>query len=135
MEDGLEARRKRGQKPTPARGQKGLFFRSVSFVTQTGSNTINITNPGNARTMVGINFWATNNAQPFSDETATLTVNSEVLLQNNAVKEFSPADHVIAKPVIELNRPLGGTDEIQLVISTAGAGGVPGNVTIYYLPY
>lgn len=136
MEDGLEGRNKRGKaRPAGTLGAKGLFFRSVSLVTATGSNTVNITNPGNARTLVGINFWNTNNAQPFSDETISLTVNSETLLQQNSIKEFSPADHVIAKPVIEINRPLKGTDEIQLSISTQGAGGVPLNATIYYLPY
>lgn len=125
---GLEARRRGAAKVQV--GAKGIRLKGFNVTTQVGTVTQTITQPGNMRNLIGINAYK-NTA--FTNETISLTINSERVLDNIAAKDICPENHQIGDPVIRISRPLTGNDDIKLEV-TSGTAGQTVNATFYFSP-
>ena len=125
---GLEARRRSA--PKVQVGAKGIRLKGFNITTQVGTVTQTITQPGNMRNLIGINVYK-NTA--FTNETISLTINSERVLDNIAAKDICPENHQVSDPVIRISRPLTGNDDIKLEV-TSGTAGQTVNATFYFSP-
>lgn len=126
--DGLEARR-RGKAKIQV-GAKGIRLKGFSLTSQVGTVTQTITQPGNMRNLIGLNVYQDS---AITSETLSLTINSERVLDNIAAKDINPESHQIADPIIRINRPLTGNDDIKLEYTSATAGRIV-NATFYFSP-
>lgn len=128
----LEARRKSGR--IPQVGAKGIRIKGYTVTTVTGTIERVISQPGNMRNLIGVNVYILGSGS-FTDETISLNINSELVLDNISAKDQSPANHTISDPVIRLNRQLTGNDDIKVLINSQGVGGVVINLVFYFSPY
>jgi hypothetical protein len=130
FEEGLEARR--GNRK-PMVGAKGIRIKGYTVQTITGTLQRPINQPGNMRNLIGLNAYILG-AGAFTDETISLNINSELVLDNISIKDQAPENHFISDPVIRLNRALTGNDDIKLEINSQGVGGVNINLVFYFSP-
>ena len=82
------------------------------------------------RNLIGLNVYQN---IAFTDETVSLTINSEKVLDNIAAKDLCPETHQVSDPVIRISRELMGNDDIKLEF-TSGASGNILNATFYFSP-
>jgi hypothetical protein len=128
MNEGLDARRK-PSKPVMT-GAKGIRLKGYNIVSQTGTVTTTITQPGNMRNLIGLNVYQDT---AFTTETISLTINSEKVLDNIAAKDICPENHQIGDPVIRISRELFGNDDIKLEYTNQNPGANL-NATFYFSP-
>jgi hypothetical protein len=82
------------------------------------------------RNLIGLNVYQN---VAFTDETVSLTINSEKVLDNIAAKDLCPETHQVSDPVIRISRELLGNDDIKLEF-TSGTSGRVLNATFYFSP-
>lgn len=128
----LEARRKGSR--IPQVGAKGIRIKGYTVTTVTGTIERVISQPGNMRNLIGVNVYILGSGS-LTDETISLNINSELVLDNISAKDQAPSDHFISDPVIRLNRQLTGNDDIKVLINSQGVGGVVINLVFYFSPY
>jgi hypothetical protein len=131
FEEALEARRTNKK---PMVGAKGIRIKGYTVQTITGTLQRVINQPGNMRNLIGLNAYVLGSGS-FTDETISLNINSELVLDNISIKDQAPADHIISDPVIRINRALTGNDDIKLEVNSQGVGGVNINLVFYFSPY
>ena len=124
---GLEAARRR---PAVQVGARGVRLKGFNITSQIGTVTQTITQPGNMRNLIGLNLYQN---VAFTNETITLTINSEKVLDNVAAKDICPETHQVSDPVIRLSRILTGNDDIKLEFTSSAAGNTA-NATFYFSP-
>lgn len=130
--DELGARRRKPM-PKPQTGAKGVRLKGYNITSQVGTVTTTITQPGNMRNLIGLNLYLNTANVVFTDETISLTINSEKVLDNIAAKDLSPENHTISDPVIRFSRELTGNDDIKLEFTSTTAGNTL-NATFYFSP-
>ena len=130
--DEMAARRRRTSPAKPQTGAKGIRLKGYNITSQIGTVTNTITQPGNMRNLIGLNVYI-NTVGGFTDETISLTINSEKVLDNIAAKDINPQNHQISDPVIRISRELTGNDDIKLEFTSASAGNTL-NATFYFSP-
>jgi len=131
--DDLGARRRSGR--IPQVGAKGIRIKGYNVTTITGTIERVISQPGNMRNLIGLNVYVLTTGGVLTDETISLNINSELVLDNISAKDQAPQFHQIANPVIRLNRQLTGNDDIKVLINSQGVGGILLNLVFYYSPY
>jgi len=131
--DELGARRKKMNR-VPQVGAKGIRIKGYNITTITGTAEKVISQPGNMRNLIGVNVYVLG-AGALTDETISLNINSELVLDNISVKDQAPEYHFISDPVIRINRALTGNDDIKVLINSQGVGGVQINLVFYFSPY
>jgi hypothetical protein len=128
--DEMAARRRRTSAARPQVGAKGIRLKGYNITSQIGTVTTTITQPGNMRNLIGLNVYQN---VAFTDETVSLTINSEKVLDNIAAKDLCPETHQVSDPVIRISRELLGNDDIKLEF-TSGTSGRVLNATFYFSP-
>jgi hypothetical protein len=124
----LDASRRRTTKPQT--GAKGIRLKGYNITSVIGTVTTTITQPGNMRNLIGLNVYQT---AGFTDETISLTINSEKVLDNISAKDICPENHQISDPVIRISRELTGNDDIKLEFTSSSANNIL-NATFYFSP-
>jgi hypothetical protein len=128
--DEMAARRRRSSPARPQVGAKGIRLKGYNITSQIGTVTTTITQPGNMRNLIGLNVYQN---VAFTDETVSLTINSEKVLDNIAAKDLCPETHQVSDPVIRISRELQGNDDIKLEFTSGTSGNVL-NATFYFSP-
>ena len=116
-------------------GAIGINWKGYTVNAIAGTQTYTISQPGNMRNLIGLNVYVLTTGGVLTDETISLNINSELVLDNISAKDQAPQFHQIANPVIRLNRQLTGNDDIKVLINSQGVGGILLNLVFYYSPY
>lgn len=116
-------------------GAIGIVYKGYSVNAIAGTQSYTISQPGNMGQLVGCAIFATASGAAITNETVTLTVNSNQVLDNITARSISPQtnNHVNnAMPFFPLYRKLSGNDDIKFSVSASA--NLTLNLVLYFLP-
>jgi len=106
---------------------KGYTFNSVN-----GTTSFDLQQPGDCNTLIGINIFPTAASNNTVDNTFSLTINSQLLLDQINAAECNPIINYSNKPFLQIMYPLAGSDSIKLSWTDTTATTYVINIYYYY---
>lgn len=106
---------------------KGTTFQSSA----NGAATIDIQQPGDCNTLIGINIYSKTGLATYNNN-LSLTINSQLVLDNINAAECNPIINNSYKPFLEVMYPLAGSDSIKLTWTDTVAATYIINIYYYY---
>jgi hypothetical protein len=105
---------------------KGFTFNSVN-----GTTSFDITQPGDCNTLIGVNIYE-KDANNVCNSRFSLTINSQLILDNINTGEAAPTQNYSNKPMLQVMYPLAGSDSIKLSFTDVAAATYTINIYYYY---
>jgi len=116
-------------------GAVGIVWKGYTANAIAGTQTYTISQPGNMGQLIGVTLFATASGSAITNETVSLTINSNQVLDTIPARAISPQtdNHVNnAMPFFPLYRKLSGNDDIKF--SVTGSGSLSLQLVLYFLP-
>lgn len=114
------------------RDSKNVKLKGYTFNSINGTTSIDLQQPGDCNTLIGINIFPNTASNNTVDSTFSLTINSQLLLDQINAAECNPIINYSAKTFLPINFPLAGSDSIKLQWTDTGVNTYVVNVYYYY---
>jgi hypothetical protein len=113
------------------RDSKNIKLKGYPFNSVNGVASIDLQQPGDCNTLVGINIYRTDGSDT-AGQTFSLTINSQLILDGINADEANPVVNNSAKSFLPINYPLAGSDSIKLQWKDTAVATYVANIYYYY---
>lgn len=110
-------------------------IKGYRFTVPTGNSTQTLQLPGEAKMLLGLKLYNENNAGPVVDQTISVLVNNEKLIDTVHTAQFdaNPNNSNQQQEYLAINRPLAGQDTVNVEFTNNDPNAVVSCLHVFYL--